>query len=395
MRAKRRLIGTAALAAAGLLVAACSSSSSSSASAPTSTSASGTASASAAATASSSGQIKIGVDLTYNNTAFWAAYINYEQQYAQQMHIKLLGPLLAAANASLQNQQIENLVNEGAQAIIVNPETATSLGPAISYATAHHVQLVSVDTIVGAGHVYMVVRASNTLYGQDACAYIANSVKSGYVLDLEGDLTSSNGADRTNAFDSCMAANDPGVKLLKDPTVWTDATAVTDAQDAVNAYGSQLKAIYSQWSSPDTGILPLLKSKGLTNTIVISDDGVPFEMCDIGNGSVTASQSQPANLYAQYALTYAEDAAKGVTLAAGQTGGGAPTLQNVSYDGDTNLADPIVAPFVTKTATKLSLTSPVDGLPASFTTTAVSDSDLWGNVYGQAHGGVCAASASS
>jgi ABC-type sugar transport system substrate-binding protein len=395
MRAKRRLIGTAALAAAGLLVAACSSSSSSSTSAPASTSASGTASASAAATSSSSGQVTIGVDLTYNNTAFWAAYINYEQQYASQMHIKLLGPLLAAANASLQNQQIENLVNEGAQAIIVNPETATSLGPAITYATQHHVQLVSVDTIVGVGHVYMVVRASNTLYGQDACAYIANNVKSGYVLDLEGDLTSSNGADRTNAFDSCMAANDPGVKVLKDPTVWTDATAVTDAQDAVNAYGSQLKAIYSQWSSPDTGILPLLKSKGLSNTIVISDDGVPFEMCDIGNGSVTASQSQPANLYAQYALTYAEDAAKGVTLSAGQPGGGAPTLQNVSYDGDSNLADPIVAPFVTKTATKLSLSSPVDGLPASFTTTAVSDSDLWGNVYGQAHGGVCAASASS
>jgi ABC-type sugar transport system substrate-binding protein len=391
MRAKRRLIGTAALAAAGLLVAACSSSSSS----PSAASNSTTASASAAATSSGSGQVTIGVDLTYNNTAFWAAYINYEQQYASQMHIKLLGPLLAAANASLQNQQIENLVNEGAQAIIVNPETATSLGPAISYATAHHVQLVSVDTIVGAGKVYMVVRASNTLYGQDACAYIASSVKSGYVLDLEGDLTSSNGADRTNAFDSCMAANDPGVKLLKDPTVWTDATAVTDAQDAVNAYGSQLKAIYSQWSSPDTGILPLLKGKGLTNTIVISDDGVPFEMCDIGNGSVTASQSQPANLYAQYALTYAEDAAKGVTLSAGQPGGGAPTLQNVAYDGDTNLADPIVAPFVTKTATKLSLTSPVDGLPASFTTTAVSDSDLWGNVYGQAHGGVCAASASS
>src|SRR5580693_1668585 len=320
MRAKRRLIGTVALAAAGLLVAACSSSSSSSPSGTTSTSASGTASASAAA-AGSGGQVTIGVDLTYNNTAFWAAYINYEQQYAAQMHIKLLGPLLASADASLQNQQIENLVNEGAKAIIVNPETATSLGPAITYATAHHVQLVSVDTIVGVGHVYMVVRASNTLYGQDACAYIANNVKSGYVLDLEGDLTSSNGADRTNAFDSCMASNDPGVKVLKDPTVWT---AATDAQDAVNAYGSQLKAIYSQWSSPDTGIIPLLKSKGLSKTIVISDDGVPFEMCDIGNGSVTASQSQPANLYAQYALTYAEDAAKGVTLSAGQPGGGAP-----------------------------------------------------------------------
>ena len=391
MRLRRRLAGTVVLATAGLLAAACSSSS-------TATSpASSTAASGAAAGSSASGQVTIGIDLTYNNTAFWAAYINYEQQYAQQMHVKLLGPLLSAASASLQNQQIEQLVNEGAQAIVVNPETATSLGPAISYASAHHVQLVSVDTIVGVGKVYMVVRASNTLYGQDACAYIASKVKSGYVLDLEGDLTSSNGADRTDAFNSCMTANDPGVKVIKEPTVWTDATAVTDAQNAINAYGSQLKAIYSQWSSPDTGIIPLLKGKGLgagsaNPVIVVSDDGVPFEMCDIGNGSVAASQSQPANLYAQYALTYAVDAAKGVKLAAGQPGGGAPTLQNVTYQGDTNLADPIVAPFVTKAATTLTLASPVDGLPGSFTTTAVSDQTLWGNAYGQAHGGVCASS---
>jgi simple sugar transport system substrate-binding protein/ribose transport system substrate-binding protein len=126
--------------------------------------------------------------------------------------------------------------------------------------------------------------------------------------------------------------------------------------------------------------------------MLISDDGVPFEMCDIGNGSVTASQSQPANLYAKYALTYALDAANGVTLHAGQAGGGAPKLQNVSYHGDTNLADPIVAPFVTKTSGKLTLSHPVDGLPGSTQTTSVHDSSLWGNVYGAAHGGVCSAS---
>ncbi len=392
MSLRRRLAGTAALAAVGLLVTACSSGSPSG-----SSTAPGSTGAAAATSSSASGQVTIGVDLTYNNTAFWSAYINYEQQYAQQVNVKLVGPLLASASASLQNQQIEQLVNEGAQAIIVNPETATSLGPAISYATAHHVQLVSVDTIVGVGKVYMVVRASNTLYGQNACALIASKVKSGYVLDLEGDLTSSNGADRTNAFDSCMAANAPGVKVLKEPTNWTDATAVTDAQNAINAYGPQLKAIYSQWSSPDTGIIPLLKSKGLgpgtaSPVMLISDDGVPFEMCDISKGSVTASQSQPADLYAKYALTYAIDAAKGVKHAAGEPGGGAPTLQNVTYQGDTNLADPIVAPFVTKAQATLTLATPVAGLPATVTTTAVTDQTLWGNVYGNAHGGVCTSS---
>jgi ABC-type sugar transport system substrate-binding protein len=385
MRVRQRFgFSVAASLAAALLVAACGSSGSGG---------SGTGGSPAGSGAGS--PVTIGVDLTYNNTAFWAAYINYESQYAKQMHIKMLGPLLAGNNASLQNQQIQELVNEGAKAIVVNPETATSLGPAISYAAAHHVKLISVDTIVGVGKVYMVVRASNLLYGYDACALISSKVKSGYVLDLEGDLTSSNGADRTDAFNACMKANDPGVKILKDPTVWTESTAVTDAQNAVNAYGSQLKAIYSQWSSPDTGILPLLKHKGLTGkTMVISDDGVPFEMCDISKDTLNASQSQPANLYAQYALKYAVDAAKGVAHKPGEPGGGAPTLQNVTYHGDTNLADPVVAPIVTKTKQTFHLT-PVDGLPASVTTTPVSDATLWGNVYGKAHGGVCSASASS
>jgi ABC-type sugar transport system substrate-binding protein len=379
----RATIAALAAVAAATLIAACSSSSSGSS----------TSGATSTSSASAAAETTIGVDLTYNSTAFWAAYINYENQYAQQLHIHVLGPLLAGANASLQNTQIENLVNEGAKAIVVNPETATSLGPAISYAAAHHVQLVSVDTIVGVGKVYMVVRASNILYGQDACAYISSKVKSGYVLDLEGDLTSSNGADRTNAFNQCMQANDPNVHILKDPTVWTEATAVTDAQNAVNAYGSQLKAIYSQWSSPDTGILPLLKSKGLTGKVlVVSDDGVPFEMCDIGNGTLNASQSQPANLYAYWALKYAVDAANGVKLTPGQPGGGAPTLQMVSYAGDSNLGDPIVAPFVTKTAQTFTVT-PVSGESGAVASTPVSNAQLWGNVYGTAHGGVCSSSA--
>jgi ABC-type sugar transport system substrate-binding protein len=337
----------------------------------------------------SSKQVTVGVALTYNDTAFWAAYLNYETQYASQLHVKVLGPLLAGTDASLQNTQIENLVNEGAQAIIVNPETATSLGPAISYASAHHVQLISVDTIVGVGHVYMVVRASNVLYGDDACAYISSQVQSGYVLDLEGDLTSSNGIDRTNAFDTCMAANDPNVHLLKDPTVWTESTAVSDAETAVAAYGSSLKAIYSQWSSPDIGVIPLLAQKHLTGKVLlVSDDGVPFEMCDISKGTVNASQSQPANLYAYWALNYAIDAADGVSLQAGDPGGGAPTLQTLSFAGDSNLGDPIVAPFVTKTSLSL-VVPPIGTWSGTVKTTAVTDSSLWGNVYGAAHGGVC------
>ena len=111
----------AALAAVTLL-AACSSGGSSTSNGSGST---------AGSTAGSGGETTIGVDLTDTTTAFWAAYINYENQYAKQLHIRMIGPLLAGNNANVQNTQIETLVNEGAKAIVVNPETATSLGPAI------------------------------------------------------------------------------------------------------------------------------------------------------------------------------------------------------------------------------------------------------------------------
>ena len=126
---------------------------------------------------------------------------------------------------------------------------------------------------------------------------------------------------------------------------------------------------------------------------MVSDDGVPFEMCDISKGLIDASQSQPANLYAYWALKYALDAAKGMVLKPGDPGGGAPALAMVSYQGDSNLGDPIVAPFVTKTAQNLTV-KPVDGLPGTVATSPVSDAQLWGNVYGAAHGGVCSAAAS-
>ena len=357
-------------------------------------------SVSAGVTAASAAPIKVGIALTYNNTPFWSAYISYEQQFAKQMGVQLIGPLVCCdtygSDAPLQNQQVKDLVNEGAQAIVLNPEDASAMGPGLQYAAAHHVKVVSVDTILGAGSDYIVVRASNLFYGYDACAYIAATVKSGYVLENEGDLTSSNGADRKTGFDDCMAKIDPNVHILHDPTLWSPTTEVTDAQTAINAYGKNLKAIYEPASGGDPGIVKYLAAKGYApigsskpHMILISNDGVAYEQCYVADGWMDAVNSQPANLYAEGAVKYAKDAAEGVVLKAGMPGLSSAPLGHASYKGDVQLADPLVAPFVTKTV--MTFHGPAtDGQPATFTSTAASNPALWGNVYGKAHGGVCA-----
>ena len=304
--------------------------------------------------ASAAGKIKIGVALTYNNTAFWTAYISYEKQYAAKYGAQLLGPLLAGTNASLQNTQVEDLVNEGAKAVIVNPETATSMLPAIKYAAKHHVQLISVDTIVGArprlhGGPRVEPRSMVRMRARTSSQhYPAGS----YVIDLEGDLTSSNGADRTDGFNQCMQENAPNLKVLGGP----DGVGGRD-RDERHADGAERVRLEAhgdlrpvQRARPGGRRCCCRQGRSRQGGL-IGDDGVAYEMCYINNGLMAGAQAQPANLYAQGAVEYALDAAKGVKLKVGQPGIGAPTLADVSFLNDTNLGDPIVGPLVTKTAT--------------------------------------------
>ena len=105
-----------------------------------------------------------------------------------------------------------------------------------------------------------------------------------------------------------------------------------------------------------------------------------------------AAESQPANLYAPGALTYAVDAAKGVKLKPGEPGIGAPKLAGRQLPGRQQPGDPIVAPFVTKTA--LPFTEMPGGRPArQFTTTAVTDGQPLGKpLLGRARWVGCGAS---
>jgi simple sugar transport system substrate-binding protein/ribose transport system substrate-binding protein len=212
------------------------------------------------------------------------------------------------------------------------------------------VPVVSVDVAPTQGKVYMIVRADNVLYGQSACKYIGTHVSgSGHVAMLEGDLASINGLDRKNGFLACMKAY-PQLKVVEYATKWDTPTAVNDAKTALSTY-SDLKAIYVHWSGPVPGIIAAEKAAGkfakvgaAGHVVLFSNDGTPQEHNWIRLGEEDATISQPATLYAQYAVYYAKQALAGVKYKAGmKTDHGSKIVTLLG-----NLEDAIVAPVVTK-----------------------------------------------
>ena len=228
---------------------------------------------------------KLGVSLTFNNTDFWTNYITYEKQFATQYNATLIGPLVANNNAAQQITDIHTLIQEGAQALIVNPVDSAAIAPALDYAASKNIPVVSVDVAPSSGKVFMIVRADNVAYGQNSCKFIAThaTAKSGHIAILEGDLASLNGQDRSNGCMQYLKSNYPNFQIVQYATKWDTPTAVSDAKTALSTY-PDLRGIYVEWSAPEDGILAAEQADGRftkvgssSHIVLIGNDGVPHE----------------------------------------------------------------------------------------------------------------------
>ncbi|NUR86882.1 MAG: sugar ABC transporter substrate-binding protein, partial [Nonomuraea sp.] len=96
--------------------------------------------------------------------------------------------------------------------------------------------------------------------------------------------------------------------------------------------------------------LQVLKQKGLLvpptdpkHVFVVSNDGIPQEFEAIRKGDIDATVSQPADLYAKYAMFYAKAAIDGKTFKPGPTDHDSTIIQLPN-----GLEDQLPAPLVTK-----------------------------------------------
>jgi ribose transport system substrate-binding protein len=295
--------------------------------------------------------LRIGVSLAGYSTDFWSSYVAFEKAAAKKYGASLVGPISSNGDAGKQATQIRTLIDQGVSALVINPVDSAAIAPTLAYAASKHVPVVSVDVAPTKGKVYMIVRADNLLYGQNACKYIGSHVSgSGHVAMLEGDLASINGLDRKNGFLKCMKASYPNLKVVEYATKWDTPTAVNDAKTALSTY-SDLKGIYVHWSGPVPGIIAAEKAAGKFtkvgtsgHIVLFSDDGTPQEHGWIRAGEEDGTISQPANLYAQFAVFYAKQAVAGAKYHVGMKTDHGSKIVNLLG----NLEDAIVAPVVSK-----------------------------------------------
>ncbi|WP_027819903.1 sugar ABC transporter substrate-binding protein [Paraburkholderia bannensis] len=304
---------------------------------------------------------KVGLGLPLLTSPFWQSYNNYLSVYAKQMGVDILAPVNSNNDPAQQITDMNNMINLGAKGIVVGPIDSAAISRALDNAAQKNVKVVAVDVAPTQGAVAMVVRADNRAYGEKACQYIGEHVKSGKVVQIMGDLASVNGRDRSEAFRACLK-HYPNLSLLEIPAAWKGDVAAS-ALDSLLTANPDVKAIYMQaggvYLSPTLQTLRrkqlLFPAGDAKHIVIVSNDGIPQEYEAIRKGEIDATVSQPADLYAKYGLYYIKASLEGKTFKPGKT------------DHDSNIIQ--LQPGVLE-----------DQLPAPLVTKQnVDDKNLWGN----------------
>ncbi|PRY36756.1 sugar ABC transporter substrate-binding protein [Umezawaea tangerina] len=313
----------------------------------------------------------VGVDYPRSDTDFWNSYIKYTPEFAKELGLDLKTTNSQNDVAKL-TANAQTFISQGVKGVAMAPQDTAAIAPTLDQLSAKKIPVVTVDTRPDSGDVFMVVRADNRAYGEKACRFLgAKLAGKGAVVMLQGDLASINGRDRTEAFNDCMKSNYPGITVYGEATNWDGAIAAQKLQTDLTAH-PDIRGVYMQSSFALAGTLQVLKQKDLLvgpqdpkHVFVVSNDGIPEELKNIAEGHVDATVSQPADLYAKYALQYLKAAIDGKTFAPGKTDHDSTIVQ--VRDG--LLEDQLSAPLVTSDG------GTYDGVPSLKN----DDKSLWGN----------------
>lgn len=316
----------------------------------------------------------IGVDYPRSDTDFWNSFIEYTPGAAAAAGLELKTTNSQNDVAKL-TANAQAFISQGVKGVAMAPQDTAAIAPTLAQLEAKKIPVVTVDTRPDTGNVFMVVRADNRAYGEKACRFLGAKLGGrGKVVMLQGDLASINGRDRTEAFNDCMKQHYPGITVFGEATNWDGAVAAQKLQTDLTA-NPDIKGVYMQSSFALAGTLQVLKQKDLLvppddprHVFVVSNDGIPEELRNIAEGRIDATVSQPADLYAKYAVEYLKAAIDGKTFSPGKTDHDSTIIQ--VREGV--LEDQLSAPLVTADG------GTYDGVPSL----RHDDKSLWGTKTG-------------
>lgn len=255
-------------------------------------------------------QLRVGV-VVYDMSSFITQGKEGMEAYAKANNMQLLWNS-AGGDVSTQASQVDQLINQKADAIIIVPVQADSLGPQMTSAQSAKIPVIAVNTaLADQGALTSSVLPDDVAAGAQEMEMMAKKLNGkGNIVVLQGPLGSSPELDRTKGITQTLTKY-PDIKILaKDTANWKRDEAVNKTKNWLSGFGDQIDGIVSENDDMGLGAVQALSEAG-KSVAVVGIDGIQDGLVAVKEGKFIGTSLQHGRVEMAAGLAVAQKVAKG------------------------------------------------------------------------------------
>jgi D-xylose transport system substrate-binding protein len=258
--------------------------------------------------------IKIGLSFSDFTTERWPVEAALMTKLAYDQGVQVVSQV-ANHDVKLQNDQIENMVLQGVDAIIIIAEDGAACATAVDNAYASKVPCIAYDRLIKSDKLAAYISFDNVAVGRQQADGVLKVKNKGNFVMLGGSPTDNNAVlFRNGQMEKIKPFVESGdIKIVADQWVtnWDAAQALKIMENILTAQKNKIDAVVASNDGTALGALQALKAQGLAGKIPISGQDATAAGCkSIVEGELTMTVYKDVRLLTPMAIDMAIKLAK-------------------------------------------------------------------------------------
>jgi len=236
-------------------------------------------------------KVKIGLSISTLNNPFFVSLKDGAEEEAKAQGAELI--VIDAQNDSAkQVSDIEDLIQKGITALIVNPTDSAAVVSAIESANSAGIPVITVDRSADGGEVAAHIASDNVAGGKMAGDFILEKLgNKGKVVELEGIPGSSAARERGEGFHKAVDAVADINVVAKQAADFDRAKGLSVMENILQA-NKDIQAVFAHNDEMALGALEAIQSAGVKDVVIVGFDATDDAVNAVKEGKMAATVAQ-------------------------------------------------------------------------------------------------------
>ncbi|MCB2292194.1 ribose ABC transporter substrate-binding protein RbsB [Clostridium algoriphilum] len=261
---------------------------------------------------SAEGGKKIGMVVSTLNNPFFVSMKQGAEKKAKELGYTLV-VLDSQNDAAKERSNVEDLVQQGIVALIINPTDSDAVVNSITFANDNNIKVITLDRKSNGGEVACHIESDNVKGGEMAANFILEKLNGkGNLVELQGIPGASATRDRGKGFHNIVDKKDK-IKVVASQAADFDRQKGLNVTENVIQATPAFDAIFAHNDEMALGAIKAVKAAH-KNVIIVGFDGNDDAKAAVKSGDMTATIAQKPSLMGSIAIENAIKIAKGEAI---------------------------------------------------------------------------------